>query len=249
MNPQRTPAVPSPADLDKAMKDLAATDWRNWSRPAETIVAAINASHADVAARKDVERRLIAAAGAGMHPAPTQFVCRRLSEIGSDEAVPAFASLLARQDVWPMGCYGLQRLGTPAARKALREAAGQAAADVKAAIVSSLGRSRDVESVVLLIPLLSAAESNVATAAISALGRIGSVEAAAALVSLRSKAPKAAEPLLSNACLEAAECLTAEGKRDEAAKVYRALNSPDAPGHVRAAAVRGLLSGAKGTPN
>jgi HEAT repeat protein len=250
MNPQQASAMPSKADLDKALKDLAATDWQSWSRPAETIVAAINASHADAAARKDVERRLIAAAGAGMHPAPTQFVCRRLSEIGTDEAAPVFASLLARKEVWPMGCFGLERMATPAARKALRDAVGRAAGDVKAGIIASLGRCRDAESVALLIPLLSAAESNVVLASISALGRIGTAEAAAALVSLRSKAPKVAEPLLSNACLEAAERLSAEGKKAEAAKVYRALSAADAPRHVRAAAARGLIaSEAKGNPN
>ena len=51
-------------------------------------------------------------------------------------------------------------------------------------------------------------------------------------------------PAIADACLTCAERLLADGKKPEAVRLYKSLNSEDQPKHVRLAATRGVLAAA-----
>ena len=99
-------------------------------------------------------------------------------------------------------------------------------------------------SVARLAGLLGDTDKTIASAAAHALGLIGNPEAAKALSQRAKKAPEPLKPAIADACLACAEQLLADGKKPEAVRLYKSLNSEDQPKHVRLAATRGLLAAA-----
>ena len=87
--------------------------------------------------------------------------------VGTAEAVPALAALLANEELSHMARYALERIPDPAAAQALREAIPQLAGKLKAGVIGSLGVRKDADSVAALSPLLSDADAVVARAAAS----------------------------------------------------------------------------------
>src|SRR5262249_4244398 len=91
---------------------------------------------------------------------------------------------------------------------------------------------------------LDAKEADVATAAARALGRVATPEAAKALAKARGKAEGKVRLAVTDAYLLCADRLLDDGKREQAAAIYRELNKAAEPRPVRLAALRGLLNSA-----
>jgi HEAT repeat protein len=236
-----------PASLDKPLDVLKVFDWGGDTSAFQPIDAAVVASHGDQAARADLEKRLSALLGAGTSRAAKEYVCRKLSMIGTAASVPSLAALLPEKEHSHMARYALERIPTPEAADALRKSLGSVTGDLKIGMISSLAGRGDAASVPMLAALL-AGDSRTAVAAADALGRIHTPEAVQALNNAGSVTDKAAAAAIVDARLACAETLLRQGKRPEAMAIYKSLADAAATGTTptakaaKLAAARGILA-------
>ena len=228
------PAAFADEALDKAFEALKTFEWGQDRNLVKPIDDAVVASHGDAAARKDLETRLVAELAGDAPRAAKDFACRKLSLIGTAQSVSALAGLLGNADLSHMSRYALERMPCDEAVAAMRGAMPKVSGKLKIGVINSLGVRRDAASTGALVGLLRDGDKQVAAAAAAALGAIGSPQAANALLPIQTTAP--------DACLVCAEQLLADGKKDDAKKIYTALAKADVPKHVRLAAMRGLLA-------
>ncbi len=235
--------APDAADLQKAFDNLKTFDWGADIPKFHALLGAIEdavpASHGDPAVRKDLETKLVAVLSTSASRAAKDYVCRKLTIIGTAASVPALAAMLPNKDLSHMARYALERIPASEAAEALREGLVKTSGAEKAGIAGSLGVRRDAESVSDLSALLADNDEQVALAAATALGDIGTAESAKAL----QDASVSAEPVklrIADARLTAAEKLLAAGDRAAAKKVYTSLIASPLKS-VKLAATRGLL--------
>jgi len=236
------PVLAADEAVDKAFDALKTYDWGTDRNVLKPIDDAVVASHGNAAAQKALETRLAAVLDTDVSRAAKDFVCRKLSLIGTAACVPTVAKLLTDEKLSHMARYALERIPDAAAVKAMRDAMGQAQGLVKVGIINSLGVRRDAESAPALVILLGDSDAQIAAAAAAALGKIGNAEAAKALKDFQGKAPEGLKLVAADSCLACAERLRADGKKIEALTIYKSLAAPNQPKHVRMAATRGMLS-------
>lgn len=234
-------ALAADEKLDKAFEALKTYDWGTDRSALQPIDDAVVASHKDTAARKSLEMRLVAALKGNVSQAAKDYICRKLSLIGSADCVPAVAELLTDEKLSHMARYALERIPEEEAVAALRKALPKTTGKVKVGIINSLGVRRDAKSVEALTALLTDQDSEIASAALAALGAIGTSEAAKALKDFQPKAPEKLQLAAADACLVCAERLAAAGNKAEAMALYKLLLKSQIK-HVRLAATRGMLS-------
>jgi HEAT repeat protein len=173
---------------------------------------------------------------------------QQLAVVGSAEAVPVLAGLLADPQLGQYARDGLEQMPDAAAGAALRAALERLEGRFLIGVVNSLGVRRDVAAVPALGRLATDPASPAAVAAMLALGRIGTPAARQVI----EPALRHAEPALRAAAAEAAvllaERLAREQQGTEARRVFEAVRNADVPGPLRVAAVRGaiLAGGADG---
>lgn len=164
------------ASLDKLFETLKTFDWGGDTAAFEPIDAAVIAAHADPALRTDLEKRLVVLLSAATSRATKEYVCRKLSLIGTAASVPSLAALLPAKDDSHMARFALERINAAEAGAALRQALGTVQGDLKIGMISSLAGRGDTASVPLLAALL-VGDSRTAVAAADALGRLHTPEA------------------------------------------------------------------------
>jgi len=177
--------------------------------------------------------------------------CRQLARVATKEAVPTLAALLGDEKLSHMARYALETIRDPSADDALREALGKVQGRPRLGVIGSLGVRRDVKAVAVLAGLLEDPDTDTAQAAARALGCIGNAEAAKALTDVLPETSGANRLAVCEGLLRGAEALTPGGRGDSSRAIYDALRAlPDAPQHVRAAALRGaiLCRGKDGVP-
>jgi HEAT repeat protein len=223
--------------LDAPFTALATYDWGDDAAAFATLDAAVVAAHGDAALRSDLETRFAALLGPATSRAAKEYVCRKLSLIGTAESVPALAPLLADADNSHMARFALERIEAPAATDAIRGALAKVTGDLKIGMISSLASRRDTASVPLFAALL-VGEPAVAVAAAGGLGRIATPEAAAALAAAKVTGPVA--DAVTDARLACADVLLAKGDRAAAKAIFESINTAvgDAPKTHRERAVR-----------
>jgi hypothetical protein len=161
--------------------------------------------------------------------------CQRLAVIGTREAVPALAALLADPKFSHYARYGLEPIPDPSVDDALREASGKLTGRLQIGVINSLGNRRDTKAVEALARLMDGSDADVAAAAAAALGRIGDGSAAKELQRVLDRTKTVA-----GACLECCEGLLTKGNKEQALALYEALLlRSDVPPAVRLAATRG----------
>ena len=167
--------------------------------------------------------------------------CRGLGMIGTNDAVPVLAALLADEKLSHMARYGLEPIPDPAVDDALRDALGKLKGRLLVGVIGSIGVRRDARAVPRLVPLLSHRDADVVRTAARTLGRIGTAGAVDALKGALAKAPDDCRLAVADGCLGAAEVLVAQGRRSEAAAMYQTVGKADLPKHFRTAAAQGAL--------
>jgi HEAT repeat protein len=167
--------------------------------------------------------------------------CQQLGEIGTSEAVPALAKLLADDRLAAYARSGLEGIGDPAAAAALREALGRVRGAQLAGVINSLGVLRDPAATEALIQLAAEEGPGLGKEAWLALGRIATPPAVQVLQQALAGAPEARRPEAAAACLLAAEKLLADGQAETAAALYDAVRNAPVPASFRAGAVRGAI--------
>jgi HEAT repeat protein len=236
------PCTAADEGVDKAFEALKTYDWGTPRDQLKAIDDAVVASHKDAAARKALETRLAAVLGTDASRAAKDYVCRKLSLIGTAASVPALAGLLTDQKLSHMARYALERMPCPEAVGAMRDALPKAKGRVKVGVINSLGARRDAKSLNTMVALLKDSDKEIVAAAAAALGSIGNEEAAQALGAFQAKAPKELRLTAADAYLACAERLLADGKKAQARKIYSALDNDQQPKHVQRAAKQGKLA-------
>jgi HEAT repeat protein len=227
--------------LDQAFEALKTYDWGTDPKVLSPIDEALVATRGDAAARQELEARLVAVLKTDVSRDAKDFVCRKLTVIGTAASVPALAELLPAKDSSHMARYALERIPVPEAAQAMRDALPKLDNALKLGVMGSLGVRQDVASVPALVALLGDPDVAVARSAALALGAIRAPEAARALREAKPEKIEA-KTAVTDACLACAEGLLAAGKKGEAMEVYKAFIGEDQPKHIRLAATRGMLA-------
>jgi len=204
------------------------------------------------AAQADEERQLIPVLQSDRLPAEKDAACARLKRLGTAQAVPALAALLADEQLSHSARYALESMPAPEAERALVEALDKTAGLTKVGIINSLGFRGEPQAVPPLVPLLNVADPAVASAAATALGQIGGAEALQALeAAARNSAGQAQiREAAVDALLRCAHGLLRAGDPAKALPVFQRLWNTEKKDHFRLAAYRGLLlaSGERALP-
>lgn len=241
-----------PASLDASCTALKSYDWGGDAKTLEPLDNAVVAAHADAGLRTTLEARLAALLAEATPRAAKEYICRKLSLIGTAASVPALAALLPQQDHSHMARFALERIGAPEAAAALRQAAETVAGDLKIGMVSSLAGRGDTAAVPLLAGILQTsnpqADRRLTIAAADALGRLATPEAAQALAAIPGSSDPGIAAAVVDARLACAEALLRQGKRADALALYKAIETTTAGGsspaakNAAVAVTRGILA-------
>jgi HEAT repeat protein len=206
-------------------------------------------------APEDDEKALIAVLGSDAGRFEKAKACQRLAVVGTKDAVPALAALLADRELSHYARFALEPIPDPAAGAALRAALDRVEGEALIGVVSSLGARRDAEALPALEALLEGADARAASAAALAIGRIGNARSAEVLHRALEKAPatpvarelasppgSGVEGAVAEGCVLCAEALLQAGERERAAELYGAVRRrAGLPAPLRLAATRGAL--------
>jgi HEAT repeat protein len=240
-----TPSAEKTASLDKAFAELQSFGWGSSRGALMPIDDAIPAASQCPDSRRDLEARLIRVLQTDAPPPAKDYACRKLSLIGSSDAVPVLAGLLLDKDLGNAARSALELIPGPEAARTLRESLVQLDGVAKVGVINSLGARRDIESLPVLMNLLRDDDPMLATAAAWALGNLGTPSAAKSLQHAPSELPASARLAIADARLSCAERLLNNGQKAEAVALYRSLAEAGQPKHVQLAARRGLLMAAR----
>jgi len=232
------------AALDKALETLKTYDWGADREALNPIDQAIVATHGNAAARKALEKSLVDALASGISRSAQDYVCRKLRVVGTAQSLAALAALLPAEDTSHIARYALERIPDEKAAEAMRNALPKVSSKLKSGIIGSLGVRRDSKSIMLISKFLADSDVQVAKAAAQSLGLIGTLAAAKELSRFAKKAPANMKVPLADACLACAERLLADGEKSEAVALYKELQGGDQPSHVKAAAMKGIVTAA-----
>ncbi|NQT38540.1 MAG: hypothetical protein HQ581_13675, partial [Planctomycetes bacterium] len=109
----------------------------------------------DGAARSAEVAKLIVVLQSDAAPFDKAKACQRLALIGTKEAVPALAALLADERLSSYARFGLEPIPDPSVDDALRDALGRLHGRLLAGVINSIGVRRDVKAVGALTKLAS----------------------------------------------------------------------------------------------
>jgi HEAT repeat protein len=230
------------AAVDKAFETMKTYDWGADREALKPIDQAIIATHGNAAARKALEKRLVDTLAGGISRSAQDYVCRKLRVVGTAQSVEALAALLPAEETSHIARYALERIPDEKAVEAMRDALPKVSSKLKSGIIGSLGTRRDKKSITAISKLLGNSDIRVAKAAAQSLGLIGTSAASKALSQFAKKASTNMKIPVADACLVCAERLLADGKKSEAVALYTALKGDDQPSHVKAAAMKGILT-------
>ncbi len=166
--------------------------------------------------------------------------CQQLAVIGTKDAVPVLARLLADEQLSHYARFALEPLPDPSVDEALRASLTQLQGGLLVGVINSIGMRRDAQAVDALKTLLAGADPEVAAAAACALGRIASPPA----IELLQASLSAAEPLrwaVADGCLTAADTLEKEQQAQSATAVYDAMRAAQLPKYLELAALAGAI--------
>jgi HEAT repeat protein len=172
--------------------------------------------------------------------------CQELARVGTRQAVPVLAGLLADTNLSHPARLALEPIPDSSVDAALRRALGKVNGQALVGVISSLGARKDARAIKPLARLLAASDPAVADAAARALGSVGGPAAKALERALRT-GPQANQPAVTEGLLRCAESLP----DDRAAVIYDEVRAlPNQPPQVRVAALRGaiLSRGIRGVP-
>ncbi len=229
-----------PSPIDSAFEALTTYDQGSSRAALLPLDEAVRAALNQPAERTTLERRLVAVLVGECSTAARDYVCTKLTLIGSALCVPALATLLDRPESSTAARNALEASPHHEATEALRERLPQLEGAQKIGVIQSLGIRRASESVAALAALLLHSAPPISSAAAAALGEIGSPAAAKALHDFQPHAPAALNLPVADACLVCAERLLSAGHRAGAQSLYRLLAHATQPKHVQFAANRGL---------
>ena len=189
--------------------------------------------------RTVVEKRFIIFLKSDATLASKQFICRKLSIIGSKSSVSTLSKMLKGEETFDMALFALARIPEKTVDKTLRKAMLESYGRMKIGLINTLGVRRDYKSVKELEKLIYVNDQEIAMAAISALGHIADTGASEALSEAISKTGGRRRQEAMNGYLKCADQLVNNGKVHQAKSIYKQFLIPDA---IRSSALTGLIN-------
>jgi HEAT repeat protein len=176
--------------------------------------------------------------------------CRQLAIVGTKDAIPALAALLADEKLSHMARYSLEPMPDPAVDGVFRQALTELEGLRLVGVIGSIGVRRDAEAVEPLEKMLMQHDAGPEVTAVRALGSIGTPAAAEVLQTALAHAQDDDQLDLYEGLFRCAETLAAEGHRAEAIEICDELRGLKAARQVRGGALRGaiLARGDEGLP-
>jgi type 1 glutamine amidotransferase len=224
---------------------IAAYEYGQSREPLTKLTDMIRSASESPEELKEIEKQLIDFLKSDATLAGKQFICRKLSIIGTEDAVPALYKLLIYPKTSDMARYALERIPGSAVDEALLEALPTTVGMTKVGVINTLGMRRVREAVSSLEILIYHSDETMAAAAVAALGRIAGTDAVEVLKQAKDKTTGELQQLILDAYLACADRLLAEGWLSEASAIYKQMYlAPcecEVKPSIRVAALRGLV--------
>jgi len=229
------------ARLDKNMTAASAYQFgQNWEMLAE-ISDIVKITLNTPGLQKPVEKRFIKFLKSDATLAGKQFICRKLSIIGSQSSISTLSKMLRQKETYDMALFALERIPSEAADKALLKALSKMKGRMRMGIVNSIGVRSYSKSVSKLTKLIYEQDLELAQAAISALGKIADKNASKALWKASEKTTDRLKTAALNGYLKCTDKLVDEGDVAKAKTIYQELTHPNYPEEIRSAAFAGMI--------
>jgi len=227
--------------LDALLTQIQAYDWGASREPLMQYTELERAAYQDPAMVKLVEKKLLILLKSNAPLAAKQFVCQRLSIIGSEASVSTLSKMLKDEKTADMARYALERIPGKKITEALQKALGPSKGLTRIGIINTLGQRADAGSAAALIKTLNHSDPAVVAASAAALGKIGTPVAVAALEQALPKMKNDLLPTALQALLQAADKLAQTGNGSAALTLYKKLQAPEYAAPIRAAALSGQV--------
>ena len=214
------------------------------------VAALVAGATGSALAAEQQEDQLIAVLKSDAPKAEKAITCKRLAVFGSKNAVPALAELLPDKELTSWARIALEAIPGAEADAALRNAIDKVEGRVLVGVINSIGVRRDAAAVDGLAGRLKDADAQVASAAAVALGHIGNAAATGTLEESLAGAPDGVRSAVAQGLVLCAERALADGKKEEAVKLYDKVRAADVPKQRVVEATRGaiLARGTDGIP-
>ncbi len=232
-----------PAKLDGLLRRIALYQYGESRAPLTELNTFIRWVDDIPEVRRTMEQRFAAFLKENATLAGKQFICAKLSQIGTAASVPVLSEMLPDTATADMALLALEAIPGSDVDGLLLGALDRARGRTRIGIVTALGNRRADAATSGLLALLADPDTNVGTAAASALGRIGTRSALGGLeLALRFKMTRGdLRGGILHAMLACADRLRSEWVTDTAVAAYRKLIAPGNPLPVRSAALRGIV--------
>ena len=165
------------------------------------------------------------------------FICQQLFRVGTAAEVPLVAPLLLDAKVCDASRLFLERVDSPAAAEALRNALGKIEGRTRIGIVNSLSLKQDPAAVELIVKMTRDADPEMVRAAWRALGNFGSQEVGEFFVAQLKKLDKA-NNMVEAAAIRCSILLAKNGNADLAAQIDALLDDPQRSAATRQAGIK-----------
>lgn len=234
----------TPAGGDELTKLLDQAKDYEFGRSGEVLTQIENeiaAAGSNPDSLKTVEAKLLGALQGQGSFAFRDFLCRRLSLIGSEQSVGPLMALLEKGEKEAnIARFALERIPSPAVDAALLKRLPSAEPEIQIGIITTLGARQSDEATDAIGGLLKSTNADVVAAAVSALGRIGSEKAADQLDKQIDSLPSGQKTAAMDALLQCAGQLRQQGDAAGALAIYQTLFAKDNPTLIRLGALAGI---------
>ena len=227
--------------VDQLLRQIAAYDYGGSREPLTQLTELERQLGQDKPVLRALEEKYITLLKSDATLAGKQFICRRLSIVGSEASASVLAAMLQDAKTADMARYALELIPGSAVDDALRRAVDSADDKARIGILSTLGLRGDEASVPVLARYVTSPNADVASVAVTGLGQIGNAQAVAALGQAKDQTRGDLQMMVLDAYLNCADKLEMDGRVDEALKIYRGVFESDVPTVIRSAALRGMV--------
>ena len=239
-NPKPVISSGKGTEMDELLEKVKTYDWGQSREPLTKLSDLVRNAYGSPAELRRIEKSMLDVLRSDATRAGKQFVCRKLSIIGTEESVPTLGAMLTDAKTSDMARYALERIPGAAVDEALRNALRKTTGKTKVGIINTLGQRRDSKSVRALRRLIRDSDPLTAGAAVAALGNIAGPRATKALAQAKDRATGKLRLLICDAYLKCADELAAQGKKEDALAIYNELMKEPKP--INIAALRGRIN-------
>ncbi len=171
-----------------------------------------------------------------------KYICSKLGELGSQNAVPVLSDLLKNPDLFDPALFALKRIPGEVSARSLRDALQTVEGKKRIGIITALGLRKDVKSIPSIALFLKDDDPEIAISAGSALSLMEEESALSALWTARSQLSEPVKLKITEHTLNCADKVLSKKKSPDALSIVRTISTDNAlPSNLRIASLRTLL--------